>query len=67
MNIQRHSPPAMGNFLEAITASAQELFTAKGGQIIEVPGAPAALSMSIVGVLAGAVVLAMVMKKEKIL
>ncbi len=57
----------MGNWLAALTESFKEFATAKGGQIIEVPGAPAALSMATVGVLAGAVVMIAVLRKKKVL
>ncbi len=66
MNVQRQTP-VMGNFVAALAASAQELFTPKGGQVIEVPGAPMALSMSLVGILAGSVVLVAMLKKQKVI
>lgn len=67
MNVQRPQPPVMGNFFAALAASAQEFFTAKGGQVIVAPGAPAALSMSLVGILAGSVVLVAMLKKQKVI
>lgn len=68
MNVVRHKPaPLMGNFVAAIAAAAGELFSAKGGNVIEVPGKPAAISMGIVGVLAAAVVAVAVMKKKSII
>lgn len=63
MIIQRRIP-VMGNIL---TDAVSSLFTPRTGSIIEVPGAPAALSMSIVTVLAGAVVLMVVMKQKKVI
>lgn len=68
MNIQkRNAPPVMGNFFVALAEAAKEVFSPKGGQVITVPGAPAALSMATVGVLAGVVVLAIAMKKKKVI
>lgn len=66
MNIQRQTP-VMGDFLFTLAQAGKELFSPKGGQVIEVPGAPAALSMATVGVLAGAVVLVMFMKQKKVI
>jgi len=68
MNIVRSKPaPVMGNIFAALAASAGELFNPKGGSIIEVPGKPSALNMTIIGVLAAAVVAVAVMKKGKVI
>ncbi len=68
MNIVRTQRPIlMGSFMETLSAAASNLFAPKGGQIIETPGAPAVLNMTIVGVLAAAVVAVAVMKKKKVL
>lgn len=63
MNI-RNQPPVMGNFLTNFIGG---LLTPRTGQIIEVPGAPAALSMNVVGVLLGAVALAAVLRKQRVI
>jgi hypothetical protein len=66
MNIQRHTP-VMGNWWAAIAEAGKDFFSAKGGKVIEVPGAPAALNMNIVAILGVAVVAVAVMKKKHIL
>lgn len=63
MNIRKRAP-VMGNF---ITDFIGGILSPRTGQIIEVPGAPAALSMNVVGVLFGAVVLAAVLKQKRVI
>lgn len=65
MNIVRRTQaPVMGNFFAALAASAGDLFKPKGGNVIQAPGAPMALNMTIVGVLAAAVIGVAIMKKR---
>lgn len=66
MNIQRHTP-VMGNWWVAIAEAGKDFFSAKGGNVIETPGTPAALNMNIVAILGVAVVAVAVMKKKHIL
>ncbi len=66
MNIQRNTP-VMGAWWVAVAEAAKDFFSAKGGQVTVVPSAPAPLSMPVVGALAGAVVLVVLLKREKIL
>lgn len=68
MNIVRRKPaPVMGNFFASLAASAGDLFTAKPGTVIQKPGTPMALNMTIVGVLAAAVIGVAVMKKKGVI
>lgn len=51
MNIKRQSPQ-MGSIMATLAASATELFSPKGGRVVETPGTPAAINMTVVTVLA---------------
>jgi len=66
MNI-RTQPVMVGNWVAALTDSFKEFATAKGGNVIETPGTPAPLNMSVVAVLGVAVVAVAVMKKKGVL
>ena len=68
MNIvRRNKTPEMGNFWLALSEGTKELFSAKGGSVIEVAGKPAALSMVAVTALAGALLLVVVLKKKHVI
>ncbi len=66
MNI-RTQPVMMGNWWAAIAEAGKDFFSAKGGNIIEVPGAPAPLNMNVVAVLGAAVIAVAVMRKKGVL
>jgi hypothetical protein len=55
--------PTAAAFIEG----AKELFSPKGGRIIETPGQAAALSMGAVAALGGALLLVVLLKQKKIL
>lgn len=66
MNV-RTQPALMGNWLAALAESGKAFFTAKGGQVIQVPGPAAPLNMNIVAILGAAVVAVAVMRKKGVL
>lgn len=68
MNIVRRTPE-LGDvgLIAAIASAGKELFSAKTGRIIETPGQAAALSMSAVAALAGALLLVVVLKKKHVI
>jgi len=68
MNIVRRTPE-LGDigFIAALASAGKELFSAKSGRIIETPGQAAALSMTAVATLAGALLLVVILKKKHIL
>lgn len=65
--IRKPAVPEMGNFFATLAIAGKELFTPKSGRIIETPGTPAALNMTIVGVLAAAVVGVVILKKRRVI
>ena len=65
-------PPTLGNIGliaagAGIIDSVKTFLSPKQGRIIEVPGTPAALNMSVVAILGAAVLAVAVMKKKRVL
>ncbi len=70
MLVQRtnaNRPALMGNWWAALAEAGRDFFSAKGGQVIEVPGAPAPLNMGVVTALGVAVLAVALMKKKGVL